>query len=118
EMKSPVRLAIVGCGRVAQGFHAPALRGFQGFSPLLMVDRQLHRAELLKSYFQSCAAETDFTALRERVDAAIVALPNDLNAMVATRLLQAGISVLVEKPAALTIESARELEMAAMKGPA
>jgi predicted dehydrogenase len=114
----PIRLAIVGCGRVAEGFYAPALRGFQGFSPVVMVDRQLHRAELLKSYFQSCAAETDFTALRERVDAAIVALPNDLNAMVATRLLQAGISVLVEKPAALTIESARELEMAAVKGPA
>jgi len=91
----PIRLAIVGCGAVAEGFYAPALRGFQGFSPVVMVDRQLHRAELLKSYFQSCAAETDFTALRERVDAAIVALPNDLNAMVATRLVQAGISVLV-----------------------
>jgi predicted dehydrogenase len=83
-----------------------------------MVDRQVHRAEILKSYFQSCAAETDFTALRERVDAAIVALPNELNAMVATWLLQAGISVLVEKPAALTIDSARELEMAAVKGAA
>src|SRR5262249_59829886 len=116
EMKSPVRLAIVGCGRVAQGFHAPALRGFQGFSPLLMVDQQLHRAELLKSYFPFCVAETDFTTLRERVDAAIVALPNDLNAMVATWLLQAGISVLVEKPAALNVESARELETAVAKG--
>ena len=94
----PIRLAIVGCGTVAEGFYAPALRGFQGFSPVVMVDRQLHRAELLKSYFQSCTAETDFTALRERVDAAIVALPNDLNAMVATRLVQAGISVLVESP--------------------
>src|SRR5262249_2572158 len=117
-MKSPIRLAIVGCGTVAEQFHVPALRGFQGFSPVVMVDRQLHRAELLKSYFPFCVAETDFTTLRERVDAAIVALPNDLNAMVATRLLQAGISVLVEKPAALTIESARELEMAAAKGPA
>jgi predicted dehydrogenase len=94
----PIRLAIVGCDTVAEGFYAPALRGFQGFSPVVMVGRQPHRAEILKSYFQSCAAETDFTALRSRVDAAIVALPNDLNAMVATRLVQAGISVLVESP--------------------
>lgn len=117
-MNSPIRLAIVGCGTVAERFHAPALRGFEGFSPVVMVDRQLNRAELLKSQFQSCAAETDFTALRGRVDAAIVALPNDLNAMVATWLLEAGISVLVEKPAALTIDSARELEMAVVKGEA
>ena len=96
-MEYPIRLAIVGCGTVAERFHAPALRSFQGFSPVVMVDRQLHRAELLKSYFPSCVAETDFTKLREHVDAAIVALPNDLNAMVATQLLQAGISVLVEK---------------------
>src|SRR5262245_1681771 len=115
-MKPPIRLAIVGCGTVAERLHAPARRAFQGFSPVVMVDRQLHRAERLKSYFQSCAAETDFTALRERVDAAIVALPNDLNATVAIWLLGAGISVLVEKPAALTIDSARELEMAAVKG--
>jgi predicted dehydrogenase len=81
-----------------------------------MVDRQLHRADLLKSFFPSCAAETDFTELCGRVDAAIVALPSDLNAMVATRLLEAGISVLVEKPAALTIDSALELETAAVKG--
>ena len=115
-MEYPIRLAIVGCGTVAERFHAPALRSFQGFSPVVMVDRQLHRAELLKSYFPSCVAETDFTKLREHVDAAIVALPNDLNAMVATQLLQAGISVLVEKPAALNVESARELETAALKG--
>jgi predicted dehydrogenase len=115
-MELPIRLAIVGCGAVAEGFYGPALRAFQGFSPVVMVDRQLHRAELLKSYFPSCVAETDFTTLCGRVDAAIVALPNDLNAMVATRLLQAGISVLVEKPAALTVESALELETAAVKG--
>jgi predicted dehydrogenase len=115
-MEPSIRLAIVGCGTVAERFHAPALRGLQGFRPVVMVDRQLRRAELLKSYFPSCVAETDFTTLRERVDAAIVALPNDLNAMVATRLLEAGISVLVEKPAALTVESAQELETAAVKG--
>jgi predicted dehydrogenase len=112
----PIRLAIVGCGAVAERYHAAAIRNFQGFAPVVMVDRQLHRAELLKSYFPSCVAETDFTTLHERVDAAIVALPNDLNARVASRLLQTGISVLVEKPAALNVESARELETAAVKG--
>lgn len=112
----PIRVAIVGCGSVAERFHAPALRGLQEFSPVVAVDRLKDRAALLKSYFPSCVAETEFTRLRGRVDAAIVALPNELNAQVSTCLLQDGISVLVEKPVALTVESARELEMAAKNG--
>jgi predicted dehydrogenase len=83
-----------------------------------MVDRRLQRAELLKSYFPFCVAETDFTTLHDRVDAAIVALPSHLNAVVATQLLEVGISVLVEKPVALSVEGARELEAAAQKGSA
>src|SRR5215472_11931999 len=32
----PIRLAIVGCGTVAEGFYAPALRGFQGHAHVLV----------------------------------------------------------------------------------
>jgi hypothetical protein len=38
-----------------------------------MLDRQLERAELLSTYFS--ATQTDFTALRDSAEAAIVALP-------------------------------------------
>jgi len=116
--RPPIRLAIVGCGTVSERFHGPALRGFDGFSPVVMVDRRPERAELLKSYFPASVVEVDFTTLRDRVDAAIVALPNHLNALVARQLLEEGISVLIEKPFALSIESARELELVASKGSA
>lgn len=112
------RLAIVGCGSVAERFHAPALRGFTGFLPTVMVDHQPARARLLADSFPGSAAESDFTQLAGRVDAAIVALPSHLNAPVAMKLLEMGISVLVEKPAALTVEAARALAAAEVSGKA
>jgi predicted dehydrogenase len=114
--KRPIRLAIVGCGAVSELFHGPALRGFEGFAPVIMVDQDSSRAEVLKSYFPDSIVERDFRTLRGRVDAAIVALPSYLNPLVAHELLEQGISVLIEKPFAISIESARELELATSNG--
>jgi predicted dehydrogenase len=113
-----IKLAIVGCGTVSERFHGPALRGFEGFAPLVMVDQDRKRAEILKNYFPESIVELDIANLRGRVDAAIVALPSHLNAPVARQLLEEDISVLIEKPFALSMESARELELAASKGSA
>lgn len=106
-MGKKVRLAVVGCGMVSERFHAPALQAASGFAPLVMVDRDVARARCLASFFPGAVTETDYTALAGRVDAAIVALPNQLNARVSAELLRMGIHVLVEKPAALTVEDAR-----------
>lgn len=111
--ESKLRLAIVGCGTVSERFHAPALRGFGGFQPLVMVDRQTQRAELLAKGFPNAVVESDYKQLAGRVDAAIIALPGHLNAEVAAELLKMGISVLVEKPAALTVRDAQSLAAAA-----
>lgn len=109
---APLRLAIVGCGTVSEQFHAPALRGFDGFVPLVMVDQQPARAALLAHGFPGAVTDSDHRTLAGRVDAAIVALPSHLNAPVAADLLGMGISVLVEKPAALTVEAANALAAA------
>jgi predicted dehydrogenase len=114
--QDPIRLAIVGCGTVSERFHGPALRGFDGFAPVVLVDRDQNRAERLRSYFPSAAIELDFGNLRGRVDAAIVALPNHLNASAACELIEGGISVLIEKPFAMSIEAATGLEVAVSKG--
>src|SRR5262245_56296982 len=108
-----LRLAIVGCGAVAERCHAPALRGFDGFVASVMVDRQPQRAEILKRGFPDCTTAADHSSLRGQVDAAIVALPGALNASVAAELLETGISVLVEKPMALSLDEAKRLEVAA-----
>jgi predicted dehydrogenase len=108
----PLRLAIVGCGLAAERLHGPALRGFDGFAPTVMVDRDASRAALLASFFPGAETESDYRQLAGKVDAAIVALPSNLNAVIATDLLNMGISVLVEKPAALTVAEAQALAAA------
>lgn len=107
-----LRLAIIGCGSAAERLHGPALRGYSGFIPTVMVDHQPLRAELLASFFPGAVVESDYKQLAGRVDAAIVSLPSHLNATVATALLKMGVSVLVEKPAALTIGAAQALAAA------
>ena len=114
----PLRLAIVGCGTVSEGFHAPALRKFSGFSPTIMVDLDPARTGLMSRLCPGSTAESDFRKIFNRVDAAIVALPNHLNAPVAGELLDAGISVLVEKPIAMTAASAQVLQDKAARAPA
>lgn len=111
------RLGIVGCGSVSEQFHAPALRGHGGFIPVVMVDCDPARARRLANGFDSAVIETDHRKLAGRVDAAIVALPGHLNARVSADLLQAGVSVLVEKPAAVSVEEA-EMLAAAPRWPA
>jgi predicted dehydrogenase len=80
-----------------------------------MVDLDAKRAERLRNYFPSAAIDSDFRTLRGRADAAIVALPNYLNASAARHLLEDGISVLIEKPFAMTVEAATELQLTASK---
>jgi predicted dehydrogenase len=81
-----------------------------------MVDKNQKRAEILRSYFPESVVEEDFSRLRDRVDAAIVALPGHLNAGAAHQLLEDGISVLIEKPFAVSVEDATKLEVTKWNG--
>lgn len=114
---SKIRVAIVGCGSVSEHFHAPALRGFDGFAPVAMIDRDASRAQKLATLLPGSQPGSHLSALRGNVDAAIVALPGHLNTEVTRELLGMGISVLVEKPAAVNSEQARSL-VEASKGTA
>ena len=59
------------------------------------------------------APETDVTALDGRVDAVTLAVPTESHRAVALPLLERGVSVLVEKPMALSVAEADELIAAA-----
>src|SRR6476619_4133576 len=85
----PLRIAVVGCGAVAQLNHLPALASSRQAKAALLVDRELSRAQSL--------------ARRWGVPRAVVALPNHLHAPVTIELLRRGIPVLVEKPMAPTV---------------
>jgi predicted dehydrogenase len=113
-MTTPIRLAIVGCGRVVETFHAPALRHVDEFRPTVVVDADSARATIVAAEFGDGVAVCErIDDAIDRCDAALVALPNALHADACVQLLDAGRHVLVEKPMATTIADCDRIVRAA-----
>jgi predicted dehydrogenase/nucleoside-diphosphate-sugar epimerase len=96
-----VRVALIGCGKVAKDWHLPILAGHEGIHLVAMVDRDAKRcAELAQGYGVSRVLEDAADLQAEDIDAAIVATPAFHHAPCAIQLMQRGIHVFVEKPMA------------------
>ena len=106
---NPLRIGIVGCGAVVERFHLPASTFVPEISIESLVDRDQRRAERLASIYGVRNILADYHEIIGKVDAAIVALPHNLNARVSQELLTSGIPILVEKPLAVTAEEAESL---------
>jgi predicted dehydrogenase len=108
-----VRLAVVGCGAVAEYFHLPAAARVLERDDLWLVDPDRERARDLAARFGRVAQVVPDHRDLPDVDAAIVAVPNHLHADVAVDLLERGIHVLVEKPLAISTREGRRVVEAA-----
>jgi predicted dehydrogenase len=113
---SKVRVAVVGCGAVAQIHHLPAIAASDQVEAAVLVDADEKRARALAQRFGVAEVATDVRGLPGRVEAAVVALPNSLHAPVAVELLRQGVHVLVEKPMAMNVRECDEMIAAAAAG--
>jgi predicted dehydrogenase len=113
---SKVRLAVVGCGAVAQIHHLPAIVASERVEAAVLVDADEKRARALAGRFGVPEVATDFTVLPGKVEAAVVALPNSLHAPVSIELLRRGVHVLVEKPMAMSVRECDAMIDAARVG--
>jgi predicted dehydrogenase len=105
----PLRIGIVGCGAVVERFHLPASTLVPEISIEALVDRDQSRAKRLADVYRVRHVLADYHEMIGNVDAAIIALPNSLNARVSEEFLTSGIPILVEKPMAVTAENAKRL---------
>jgi len=96
-----VRIAVIGCGAVAERVHLPALARSRCAEAALLIDTAPERAGRLASAFGVPRTASDFRAAVGSVDAAILGVPHHLHAPIAAQLLDARVPVLVEKPIAL-----------------
>jgi nucleoside-diphosphate-sugar epimerase/predicted dehydrogenase len=97
----------VGCGAVSQEHYVPACRSISECTIEWFVDKDLQRAnELAKSYGHG-RVTADYKEVLDRVDAAIVALPNYLHSTVSTDFLVKNCDVLCEKPIATSVSDAK-----------
>ena len=102
-----VRAGVVGTGHMGQ-YHVLVYAELPDVALVGVVDADPARAAAVAEQYDT-RVFADHRALVGRVDVASVAVPTDRHFAVARDLLEAGVSVLVEKPMAPTLEEARTL---------
>lgn len=106
----PLRVGLVGAGRIVELTHLPLLCSRQDVTVAGLFDTNVERAEQMAARFGAenvCATPEELFELD--LDAALVACPNYKHAEVTVAALQAGINVLCEKPMATGADEARAM---------
>lgn len=100
-----IRLGIVGCGRVTELRHLPALRGVPAIEVVALSDVDAARLEQVAARFGVARRHRDYRELieDEGVEAVAVCVPPKLHAEVALAALAAGKDIFIEKPLALSL---------------
>ena len=104
---SKIRTAVVGAGSFGR-HHLRILSQSPGAELAGVVDSDAQRASAAAAQY-GCPVYPSLADLAGRVDAALVAVPTAAHADVGCALLESGIDVLVEKPIAADVASARRL---------
>jgi virulence factor len=104
-----LRVAVIGLGEIARKAYLPLLSAWEGVEPLFCTRRQAALASL-QSQYHVTRGTTDLRVLLDwQPTAAFVLTPTPTHASLASKLLEAGIDVYLEKPAAGTSQEARLL---------
>lgn len=112
-----IKVALIGCGAVARLYYMPALRELEAAGSLVVVallDPEAHHAALLREAFPQARTVSLLSELPQHAfELGIVASPHSLHAAQTIHLLEAGVSVLCEKPMATSLDDARAMARAA-----
>ena len=105
-------IAVIGCGRIAQGAHFPALAKIEGVRVKYACDLLIEKAELMKEKYEMVEnAITDYQiALNDpEVEAVFVLTPNFAHYTVTMDALRADKHVFCEKPVTVNYELSKEM---------
>src|SRR5688572_19085066 len=105
------RVALIGCGAVAESGHLPAMLRHDAFAIAAVCDVREDRARRLAQHAGGVPHYNDWRAMLDggQFDAAVLALPPEISADIAIECLRRGLSVLDEKPLAATLEQGRRV---------
>ncbi len=110
------RIALIGCGAIAEEYYLPALTRHPSFlENLILVDHNETRAKEMASEFKIRTCVADYRQVLGSVDGAIVAVPTHLHYPISMEFLSRGVHVLCEKPLTGSGDKAREMVQQAQK---
>jgi predicted dehydrogenase len=110
-MTEPVRVALIGCGRIAQVAHLPALEKANGIQLVAVSDpsEDVRRAVARRYGVPQAYEDHSHVLADELIEAVLVAAPDRFHYPIAAAALSAGKHVLVEKPLASTVDESEKL---------
>ena len=116
-MTEPLRLAIAGCGAIAQLAHLPVLAKMRGIRLVALCDNDAAKARALADRFEVPDVFDDLEELldSDAIDGLVVATPNHLHEPHVLSAMRAGVDVLCERPLALTSHGVDRVLAAATK---
>ncbi|GIP24285.1 Gfo/Idh/MocA family protein [Paenibacillus sp. J22TS3] len=113
---SKIRVAVIGCGAIAQRRHIPEYAANAQAELVAYADPRIERArEMAEIYGGKAYASYEELLANEKIDAVSICTPNYLHAPMAVAFAEAGVHVLVEKPMATTEEEGKQMIEAARK---
>lgn len=115
-VEDPVRVALIGCGNIGAGGHAPAYAHIREARLVAVCDHVPERAEAT-AQATGATAYVDYREVlaRDDVEAVDLCVPTDQHAPLAVDALRAGKHVLCEKPMARTLAEADAMIAAAQE---
>ncbi|MEP6508348.1 MAG: Gfo/Idh/MocA family oxidoreductase [Gemmatimonadales bacterium] len=107
-VSGPIRVAVVGCGVVAQTAHLPLLRRLNDFSIVAIADSNPDALAACAPIAKRARRTTDYRELLTPwiADAVVLSLPTSMHAEAAKAAFDAGLHVYLEKPVATDRENA------------
>lgn len=113
----PVRLGMIGCGRIAQVAHLPAIAKSPGVELVAVSDPSGTLRDGVANRYGVPGYVDTGRLLDTDIDAVVIAVPDRFHLELTRAAFEAGKDVLVEKPAAVTVDEAAEIaELAAKYG--
>ena len=104
------RIAIIGCGAIAESYYLPAIaRRPSVLERLVLVDSNQARVQEVASAFNVPNYLCDYREVLNKVDGVIIAVPHHLHHPISMDFLAAGAHVLCEKPLAESVTEANEM---------
>lgn len=113
-----IRVGIIGAGQVAENVHLPAYMSQNELCEVVAVSsRNRSSAEALAEKFEIPGIYDDHMRMLEEMglDAVSICVPNNVHYGMTMDALKAGVNVLCEKPPAMTVYEAVEMEKEAHK---
>lgn len=106
-----IRVAILGAGNIVQNRHLPAWKTQSDATVESIVDTRAELAKQVSHEYGIPKWTTDYreVLLDDSIDTVDLCLPHHLHASIGRECLEAGKHLLIEKPIALDLESARKL---------